>query len=361
MEEWKVIEGFSRYKISNIGKVWDTKRDVEVAQQLTGIPKYIYVNVVSDEGVRKLKRVHRFVAEAFVKDRTEEFNIVDHIDRDKFNNHFENLRWVDNSGNQRNVDSNIYVGDVFIKDYVLKYENPDHAYAYLCRVARGSNIEAAVKQYEEYLIYGFKNIKVKYEDEEHYLTDLCKEYNKSYELVLSRISQDWPVWNALFGVPYKYTHSFEVKGQLVNYWYPSKGYFQQKHNRSVGVLNELLDQSFTLQEILEYTGQVTPIYDIDGVIASMEEHCKSRGLSVSAVSTRMTKNGASLEEALRTPRGKVKVIKINGIAKSPKKWSEEFGLNPKSVIATRGRKGFSFKEVFEYFGVDISNMIFEEV
>ena len=360
IEEWKVVEGYSRYKVSNEARIWDAEKDLEVAQVLTGIPQYYYVNMQRDDGERKLVRVHRLVAKAFVEGETEKFCFVDHIDRDKLNNLPSNLRWVDRKGNQRNLETNIYVGDVFLKDYVLKYDDPDNAYGYISRVNRSAGIHDAIKQYEEYLIYGQRTLKVQYEGEECYLVDLCNKYNKSYELVLSRLSQDWPAWNALFGVPHKQIYSFEVKGTLVDHWYPTKEHFRQMHNRSLEVLTKLLEQGFTFEEILAYTGQNIPTYEIDGVVATMEEHCKSRGLSVGAVNTRMTKNKIGLAEALIKPRQKVKVITINGVTKSPKLWSEEFGLKPKAVIAARGRKECSFKEVFEYFGVDTSEMIFEE-
>jgi len=360
IEEWKVVEGFSRYKVSHLARVWDTQRDVEVAQMLSGIPEYYYVNMQRDDGERKLVRVHRLVAKAFVGGETDEFRFVDHIDRNKVNNIPSNLRWVDNSGNQRNLDSNIYVGGVLLKEYVLRYEDPEQAYSYLTRVLRTSNQEDAIKQYEEYLVYGQRTVKVIYEDSEYYLLDLCNEYNKSYETVMSRLSQGWPVWNALFGIPYKYVFSFQLKGKLVDHWYPTKEYFRQMHNRSLEVLSKLIEQDFTFEEILSYTGQNIPTYEVDGVIATMEEHCTSRGLSVSSVRTRMTKNGISLKEALIKQRQKVKVITINGITKSPKLWSEEFGLKPKTVIGARLRLKCSFKEVFEYFGVDTSEMIFQE-
>jgi len=42
------------------------------------------------------RAVHRLVAEAFVKNpRPDIFDLVDHIDHNKSNNHCTNLRWVD--------------------------------------------------------------------------------------------------------------------------------------------------------------------------------------------------------------------------------------------------------------------------
>ena len=57
--------------------------------------------------------VHRLVALAFVKNpRPDIFNLVDHINHDKANNHFTNLRWLDtelNAANRKDSKNVIYV------------------------------------------------------------------------------------------------------------------------------------------------------------------------------------------------------------------------------------------------------------
>ena len=53
---------------------------------------------------RKWKKcfVHRLVAFAFVSGRTEQYNEVDHLDTNKNNNKWNNLRWTDRKGNMEN-------------------------------------------------------------------------------------------------------------------------------------------------------------------------------------------------------------------------------------------------------------------
>ena len=50
----------------------------------------------------KLKMLHRLVASRFLPAPTEEDCEIDHIDRDKSNNHASNLRWVCKSANMMN-------------------------------------------------------------------------------------------------------------------------------------------------------------------------------------------------------------------------------------------------------------------
>lgn len=57
---------------------------------------YLYTNIY---GTTKL--IHRLVAECFIPNPNN-LREVDHIDRDKQNNHYTNLRWVSSSTNNKN-------------------------------------------------------------------------------------------------------------------------------------------------------------------------------------------------------------------------------------------------------------------
>jgi len=70
----------------------------------TYITVHGYVEVYLNNKVKgnRAKRVHRLVAEAYLAN-PEGLPEVDHRDRDKLNNHKDNLRWTDRKGNALNA------------------------------------------------------------------------------------------------------------------------------------------------------------------------------------------------------------------------------------------------------------------
>ena len=90
---WREVDEYPGYAVSTCGKVrgrygkilrGETNRDGRrcVMMYKQGLP-------------RKNMLIHRLVAFAFVENpRPDIFNMVDHIDQNKLNNHHTNLRWV---------------------------------------------------------------------------------------------------------------------------------------------------------------------------------------------------------------------------------------------------------------------------
>lgn len=97
MEEFKLVYG--KYEASNLGRV----RNSTTKRILTPtVDKYgYYVVCLYDKGKRHSVKVHRMVAVAFVDNR-ENKPQIDHIDGDKTNNTYTNLRWVTPKENSRN-------------------------------------------------------------------------------------------------------------------------------------------------------------------------------------------------------------------------------------------------------------------
>lgn len=359
-EEWKEIEGFSRYKVSNTGRVWDTKNDREVAQVLAGAPQYYYVNINSDDGQRKLKRVHRFVAKAFVEGQSEDYDIVDHIDRDKFNNHYTNLRWTDHCGNQRNTGSSIFVKGQHLKDFVQGYENPDTAYSYISSRIREVGTELAIQEYEEFLTYGLKKKKVVWKDSEVYLTDLSEALGISYEGLRLKVVDGKLSWNSVYNVPEFHPHSFEIKENGVNYWYPNKLYFCNLYRKGDDSLRTGLSNGWSTEEILSSDGLDHLRQTVLGITGTIKELCKHFGISEGCVSTRLTRKGWSLEKALTTPQERIKRWSIDGETKSTKDWCIYYGLDPKSVNKWKSIvPGRTFKDALIHYGVDCEDKEFQ--
>lgn len=106
MEQWKQIEGFQDYQISNLGNIKSFKQNKN-GKLLSLKPNskgYIVAKLYSN-GQSYNKMVHRLVLETFcpIDDKDKE---VDHINRNRSDNRLENLHWVTPSENCKNRSNN---------------------------------------------------------------------------------------------------------------------------------------------------------------------------------------------------------------------------------------------------------------
>jgi hypothetical protein len=95
--EWRAIQGFENYEVSNTGEV----RNIKTQRILgPGINKggYRLVGLMKDSQ-RTHFTVHRLVAVAFLENPKE---VVDHADGNTTNNHVSNLRWASRTENSQN-------------------------------------------------------------------------------------------------------------------------------------------------------------------------------------------------------------------------------------------------------------------
>ena len=91
----------TNYIITSDGKVFNRKTNKELKGTFAR-NEYHSVQLTIN-GKPKTLMIHRMVAEMFC-DNPNNYSIVDHIDRNKYNNNYTNLRWVDNSANALNID-----------------------------------------------------------------------------------------------------------------------------------------------------------------------------------------------------------------------------------------------------------------
>jgi len=99
MEEYKTIDDFENYEVSNLGNVRN-KKTGRILKQRFDKYGYCRVNLYNDKKMT-VKKIHQIVANAFIEN-PENKPIIDHIDGDKLNNNVENLRFATNIENSHN-------------------------------------------------------------------------------------------------------------------------------------------------------------------------------------------------------------------------------------------------------------------
>ncbi len=102
-EEWKEIEGFSDYQISNLGRVKSLKRNKEkILKAVDGSRHYLYISLYS-LNKKSTYTIHRLVLKAFKLIDDFELLQCNHIDGNKQNNSIDNLEWCTNTENIRHA------------------------------------------------------------------------------------------------------------------------------------------------------------------------------------------------------------------------------------------------------------------
>lgn len=105
------IEGYPNYTISDsgivlskarIGRNWHTYEDYQKKPTLSN-KGYLFLSLRNESG-RKQQRIHRLVALHFVPNPDPiKYNVVNHLDGNKQNNHYTNLEWTDVKGNNKHA------------------------------------------------------------------------------------------------------------------------------------------------------------------------------------------------------------------------------------------------------------------
>ena len=105
MTQWKTIEEYPDYEVSNTGLVRN-KISGKVLKPGKITDGYLQAELWNN-GSRKKKYIHRLVAEAFIDNpNLEEFTQVNHKNSCKTDNRVENLKWCSGSYNIRHMVAN---------------------------------------------------------------------------------------------------------------------------------------------------------------------------------------------------------------------------------------------------------------
>lgn len=151
-EEWRAIEGFPGYEVSNLGRVrswrkWGhaelakTPRLLKVSADHSG---YMAVAVSDPPGSGRSvrKSVHRFVAVAFLGPQPDGMQVA-HNDGDQSNNRADNLRWATPRENSADMirHGTVYCGEKhhsskLTKEQVNTIRNTEARYGALIALAR---------------------------------------------------------------------------------------------------------------------------------------------------------------------------------------------------------------------------------
>ena len=158
-EIWKDVVGYDgRYKVSNKGNVRSVARKDSIGRKRGGRTLksrdnghgYLRLDLYKN-GIRKSKRVHRLVAEAFIPNHNNYLEI-NHKDENKTNNHVENLEWCTREHNinhgtrtekvrqkrsKRVKGVNVETGEVITLNSTREAVNKGYSYGSVAAACRG--------------------------------------------------------------------------------------------------------------------------------------------------------------------------------------------------------------------------------
>ena len=355
----------NRYIVSNYGRVYDIKNDCFVSQVLTGKPQYFYVNYTNDEGKRKLRRVHNLLARTWItNDNPAQYCMVDHIDKNKYNNCIDNLRWIDRAGNANNRSDNVMVGDSVLTNYCRdKYkDNYITAVAYISRTIREQDIpsEQAITIYDNYLhnISTQHDLFIEHKGQQVRLKDYCEDLNIDYPSRKRLYNQGESEFHVKLGIAPITTQGYEYKyNDSVSIWSPTKYMQGSKYEIYDNPKIAELISNYSYEDYTRVKHSYSSSIEHEGKLYTATQLLKLYGRTDKWLAdVKLRYPDKTFKELLTIPFIRINKYSINGETKTRKEWCLQFNLNPKLVGSRMSQKHLDFKSVLDSYGIDTSNM-----
>jgi hypothetical protein len=120
MEEFKKIDEFDNYSVSNFGRVINDKtgRIIKAVKDSYG---YLIVCLYKNK-IPKNFKIHRLIGIAFIEN-VNDCETIDHVNRNRLDNRLDNLRWANHSQNSSNRGKQQNTSSQFIGVYFNKASN----------------------------------------------------------------------------------------------------------------------------------------------------------------------------------------------------------------------------------------------
>tara|TARA_B100001105_G_scaffold124998_1_gene100132 strand:- start:1070 stop:2275 length:1206 start_codon:yes stop_codon:yes gene_type:complete len=358
-----VVEGVTeKYSISSYGRVWNKETQTFVAQVLTGKPQYWYVNLKPFTGKRILRRVHNIMGHTFLGEPDDTKMTIDHIDRNKYNNSLDNLRWASRKEQaiNRNVTNTLDCGMLLHDLEGQLPTTPSITYKlYREGYTSSPSLTEACRKYTKFGMYWEDNITIR--GNSYRLSDLTEEFSLDFKEVRVLLTKGYSftdiVYNHLIPLPTGSSNSgYEVGGC----WFPSLQSICDLGYSSccLSVLRERVKE-MSIGVAVSYNSVVDRHgFEYQGVVDTIIGHCERLQVSYQRVSTYMSKHSVCFEDAIELPLSRTIKHNINGVTKRNSDWYKEFDIPTKTANSYLNRSDTkrTFRDVLERYNIDTSTM-----